>query len=149
MTQANVQIRQLGIDDYDDLINLWQRAGLHSLRPQGRDSRDAIERQLATGIQTILGLKIDRQLIGVVVTTHDSRKGWINRLAIAPEFRRQGFGAELIKAAEEQLHKQGMTVIAALIESENDPSYQLFRKAGYVEIDSGIHYMTKRESDAA
>ena len=149
MAQTKVHIRQLTIADYDSLIDLWQRAGLHSLRPHGRDSRDAIEQQLATGIQTILGTELDGCLIGVVVTTHDSRKGWINRLAIAPEHRRQGHGTELINVAEARLREQGTTVIATLVESDNDPSYELFKKTGYTEFDAGIHYMTKRGSDAA
>jgi hypothetical protein len=40
-----------------------------------------------------------------------------------------------------------MQVIAVLVESDNPASLELFRKAGYVEIDTGIHYLTKRDSD--
>jgi len=137
------------VDDYDELLALWQRAGLHSLKPRGRDSRASLARQLASTIQTILGLEVDGQLVGAVVATHDSRKGWINRLAVDPDHRRRGYGARLIAAAEEVLHEQGMRVIAALVESDNPASLALFRKAGYVEIDPGIHYLTKRDSDDA
>ena len=149
MTHTKIHIHQLTNANYDSLIDLWQRAGLHSLRPHGRDSREAIEQQLASGIQTILGMELNGCLIGVVVTTHDSRKGWINRLTIAPEHRRQGYGTALISAAETRLREQGMTVIATLIESDNDPSYELFKRTGYIEFDTDIHYMTKRDSDAA
>lgn len=142
-------IRPLTLEDYDALLELWQRAGLHSLRPQGRDSREAIARQLASGVQTILGLEVDGRLVGAVVATHDSRKGWINRLAVDPPFRRRGYGLRLVQAAEEALHKQGLQVIAALVESDNPASLALFQKAGYVEIDQGIHYLTKRESEEA
>ncbi len=146
--EENVTVRRLGMEDYDALLALWLRAGLHSVKPQGRDSRAGIARQLATGVQTILGLEVDGRLVGAVVATHDSRKGWINRLAVDPEYRRRGYAARLIAAAEEVLREQGMRIIAALVESDNVPSYALFRKAGYVEIDRGIHYLTKRESDA-
>ncbi|HHN94333.1 MAG TPA: GNAT family N-acetyltransferase [Anaerolineae bacterium] len=146
--EENVTVRRLGMEDYDALLALWLRAGLHSVKPQGRDSRAGIARQLATGVQTILGLEVDGRLVGAVVATHDSRKGWINRLAVDPEYRRRGYAARLIAAAEEVLREQGMRIIAALVESDNAPSYALFRKAGYVEIDRGIHYLTKRESDA-
>lgn len=139
------RIRTLGPEDYDRLLDLWQRSGLHSLRPQGRDSRDAIARQLQSGVQTILGLEVDGRLVGAVVATHDSRKGWINRLAVAPEFRRRGYGLRLVEAAEEVLRAQGMQIIAALVESDNPVSLALFQKAGYVENDPGIHYLSKRE----
>jgi len=141
------QVRVLGLQDYDRLLALWQQAGLHSLKPQGRDSRQAIARQLETGVQTILGLEVENRLVGAVVVTHDSRKGWINRLAVAPDFRRRGYGLRLVRAAEKVLRKQGIQIAAALVESDNPTSLALFQKAGYVEIDARIHYLTKRESD--
>jgi len=146
MPQENVQIRQLGLGDYDALLALWQRAGLHSLKPQGRDSRETLAQQLASGVQKILGLEVDGKLVGAVITTHDSRKGWINRLAVDPAYRRHDYGSQLVAAAEDRLRAQGMRVIAALVEPGNLSSLALFRKAGYVEGDPGIHYLTKRDS---
>jgi ribosomal protein S18 acetylase RimI-like enzyme len=147
MQKENLCIRRLGLDDYEELLALWRRAGLHSLKPQGRDSRASLAQQLASGVQTILGLEADGQLVGAVVATHDSRKGWINRLVVAPGHRRRGHAARLIAAAEKVLREQGIHVIAALVESDNPTSLALFRKVGYVEIDSRIHYLTKRDSD--
>ena len=145
--KGNLHIRRLGLEDYDELLALWQRAGLHSLKPRGRDSRAGLARQLASGVQTILGLEVDGQLVGMVVITHDSRKGWINRLAVDSDHRRRGYGDRLIVAAEEVLREQDIHVIAALVESDNPASLALFRKVGYLEIDPGIHYLTKRDSD--
>jgi ribosomal protein S18 acetylase RimI-like enzyme len=141
------QIRLLDVADYDRLMALWQRAGLHSLKPKGRDSRAEIAQQLESGIEKILGLEVDGRLVGCVVTSHDSRKGWINRLAVDPIYRRRGYGLRLVEAAEEMLRSQGMHIIAALIESDNPASLALFEEAGYVEIDRQIHYVSKRESD--
>ncbi len=140
-------IRPLGMEAYDDLMALWQRAGLHSLKPRGRDSRAAVAEQLASGVETILGLEIDHRLVGAVVATHDSRKGWINRLAVDPDYRRRGYGMELIQAAERVLREQGIRVIAALVESDNPASLALFERTGYVQVDAGMHYLTKRDSD--
>jgi len=146
MSEETAAIRVLSLDDYDQLTALWQCAGLHSVRPQGRDSRAALARQLQSGVQTILGLEIEGQLIGAVVATHDSRKGWINRLVVDPAHRRQGHATRLIAAAEQALRDQGMQIIAALIETDNPGSLALFRQAGYVEFDEGIHYVSKRDS---
>jgi ribosomal protein S18 acetylase RimI-like enzyme len=147
MSQKDIRARQLELDDYDELMALWQQAGLHSLRPKGRDSRAALAEQLASGVQTILGLEVDGELVAAVVATHDSRKGWINRLVVKPEHRRQGYAQRLIEEAEQVLREQDMRIIAALIESDNSASLALFQQAGYVEIDKGIHYLSKRDSD--
>lgn len=140
-------IRRLAIEDYEALVTLWQRAGL-KFRPQGRDSQEALSRQLRQERVTFLGAAKEGHLIGVVMVSHDGRKGWINRLAVDPVFRRQGLGARLIAAAEEELHGQGVEVIAALIEEENKPSLNLFQKEGYL-LDKEIFYLSKRPSEEA
>ncbi|MBP8972877.1 MAG: GNAT family N-acetyltransferase [Anaerolineae bacterium] len=135
----------LSAADYESVLALWQQAGLH-IRTAGRDSAEQFARQLAGGTQTVLGLRAAGALVGVVVVTHDGRKGWINRLAVHPDFRRQGVGRRLIVGAERLLHAQGIGIIAALIEDWNAPSLALFQGAGY-SVHPDIHYLTKRDSD--
>ena len=141
-------VRVLSLNDYERWMEVWQRAGLHSVRPQGRDSRQSFARQLASGTHTVIGLEVAARLVGVVLATQDGRKGWINRLAVLPEYRRRGYATHLVAEAERALHEQGLTVIAALIEPENDASLALFRRLGYLEA-VGMHYVSKRESGEA
>lgn len=144
----DITVRTLGLDDYPRWMEVWQQAGLHSVRPRGRDGREAFARQLATGTHTMIGLEVGTKLVGVVLATQDGRKGWINRLAILPEYRHLGYACRLVTEAERVLREQGITVIAALIEPENSASLALFRKCGYVEA-VGMHYVSKRESTDA
>jgi ribosomal protein S18 acetylase RimI-like enzyme len=138
------EIRRLTAADYDAVIALWLRAGLTSVRPDGRDSREAFAGQLERG-QIVLGLEEAGQLIGCVVATHDTRKGWINRLVIDPDHRRQGHAQRLIRAAEDALREQGMGVLCALIEDWNEASLALFQKAGY-RVGLDVIYVSKRDS---
>jgi ribosomal protein S18 acetylase RimI-like enzyme len=140
-------LRRLTIDDYDTVIALWQRSGLPTVRPTGRDSRSEFEKQLRQG-QIVIGLEDGNKLIGVVVATNDTRKGWINRLAIDPEYRRRGHGEELVHAAEEALSELGMKIMAALIEDYNMASLALFNKLGY-GLHPEVHYVSKRDSSDA
>jgi ribosomal protein S18 acetylase RimI-like enzyme len=137
-------LRRLTIDDHAAILALWQRAGLHSIRLEGRDSRAEFAKQLAGG-QIAIGLEENGNLIGVVLATNDTRKGWINRLAIDPDYRRQGYGEQLVHAAEEALRKAGMHLIAAFIEEGNAVSLALFEKLGYA-VHQNIYYMSKRDS---
>ncbi len=130
--------------DYRRITGLWEAAGL-TYKPEGRDHPDAIKRQMAGGAHTFLGLENEGgQLIGMVLTTHDGRKGWINRVAVHPDCRRQGIGLRLIEAAEETLQAQGMRIIAAQAEPDNAASVAMLTKAGYIEWE-GLHYFSKRE----
>ncbi|MGA2238947.1 MAG: GNAT family N-acetyltransferase [Candidatus Bathyarchaeia archaeon] len=118
-------LRHLTVDDYDAIIRLWKEAGLESVRLQGRDSHDAFAAQLAAG-QRVIGLEDAGQLIGAVLVTHDTRKGWINRLAIHPDHRRKGYATELIAAAERELREMDFQIFAVLIEADNNASQELF-----------------------
>ena len=137
-------LRHLTVDDYDAIIRLWKEAGLESVRLQGRDSHDAFAAQLAAG-QRVIGLEDAGQLIGAVLVTHDTRKGWINRLAVHPDHRRKGYATELIAAAERELREMGFRIFAVLIEAENNVSQELFAQEGYKAHD--IVCMSKRNSN--
>ncbi len=140
---AQWSLSTLTADDYDAVRDLWELSGL-SVKPAGRDSREQFAAQLAGGTQVVIGAWDAERLIGVVVVTHDGRKGWINRLAVHPDNRRQGLGLYLIAESERVLREQGMHIIAALIEDWNQASLALFARAGYSEY-ADIHYLTKRE----
>ena len=137
-------LRHLTIDDHAAILALWQRAGLHSIRPEGRDSRSEFEKQFAGG-QIAIGLEEAKKLIGVVIVTSDTRKGWINRLAIDPDYQRRGYGEQLVHAAEDVLHEAGIHLIAAFIEEGNAASLALFEKLGYAT-HQNIVYVSKRDS---
>jgi len=137
-------IRPIDKYDYDDLVTLWTRSGLE-YRPGGRDSREAMAAQFVRSDSCFLGMYDGDKMIGSVIGSHDGRKGWINRLAIDPDYRGRALAQKLIDAVEGFLHEQGIRVIAALIEDWNTPSLSAFKKAGY-DISDKILYCSRRTS---
>jgi ribosomal protein S18 acetylase RimI-like enzyme len=142
-----ITLCHLTADDYDSILALWQRAGLSS-RPQGRDGREAFAEQLEHGALA-LGLEDAEagKLVACALITDDTRKGWINRLAVDPDYRRQGLATRLIEEAELVLRAKDIHVFAALIQSDNVPSLSLFEREGYKQLD--IVYVTKRDYEDA
>jgi len=139
--------RDLTIADYDEILALWRRAGL-SVCPDGRDAPAAFARQLAGGLQRVVGLRAGSELVAVIVLTHDGRKGWINRLAVDPGFRRRGLASKLIAESERWFAEVlGLEIWAALIESENLESQALFGRVGYGRHE--LVYVSKRTRPGA
>ena len=56
MSTNELEERVLTPDDYEAIVALWRRAGLNSIRPQGRDSRAAFVRQLASSGTGLIGI---------------------------------------------------------------------------------------------
>lgn len=115
---TDIRIRTFCIEDYDKLIALWQDAGL-PYKPNGRDRRDYIERELKSSAGIFLVAESEGELIGSIFGTHDGRKGWINRLAVAPAYRKTGIAAKLVKEVENRLFDMGIGIIAGLIKDWN------------------------------
>ncbi|MBS3740509.1 MAG: GNAT family N-acetyltransferase [Candidatus Cloacimonetes bacterium] len=130
-------------DNYDELINLWQKAEL-PYKPKGRDSFSNISNQIKQKNCEIIFAKLSKKIIGSILVSHDGRKGWINRLAVLPEFRRHGLAQKLIKEAENWLEQAGIKIFACLIEGGNKNSMRLIEKAGYKNF-AGMQYYTKRK----
>ena len=132
--------------DYENVIVLWEEAGIH-YRPSGRESRQWMEKELKSAQAIFLVAVSDKRIVGVILGTHDGRKGWINRLAVAKEFRRQNVASELVTAAETRLNELGIEVIACLIEPENSISKSFFSKLGYTK--APVAYFSKKKSPDA
>ena len=137
-------IREFRIEDYEQVIELWQKAHLPH-KPKGRDSKDDIERELRADNAIFLVAEEKGRLIGSIFGTHDGRKGWINRVASAPAYQRQGIARTLVSEAEKRFQKIGIKIIACLIEDWNTESIVFFEKIGYTR-HHDILYFTKRES---
>jgi ribosomal protein S18 acetylase RimI-like enzyme len=138
-----VGIREFETEDYDDVMKLWRESKLPH-KPHGRDRRDRIAREIVQSNAIFLIAEKDGVLIGSAFGTHDGRKGWINRVAVAPKYRRQGIAEELVRQVEHRLHDMGIRIIACLIEDWNEESMEFFERIGYKR-HHDIFYFTKRE----
>jgi len=139
-----MEIREITIDNYEELVMLWSRAGL-SFKPKGRDSKDAIAAQMEAHPDFFLGAFEHSHIVGAVILSCDMRRGWINRLAVDPTYKRRGIAKALIAESEKILRKQGARIFCVLIEEYNVASKELFKKCGYVE-HRDIIYFSKRDS---
>lgn len=139
-----VTIRDMLLGDYNAVQRLWIDAGL-SFRPRGRDSLENVAVQLEQGTSVFLLAEVDGELAGVVLGTHDGRKGWINRLAVASAYRRRGIARLLVSEVEARLAALGLEITAALIETPNEESFAFFQAIGYI-YDAEIEYVSRRRS---
>jgi len=140
-----MKFKKLKIGNYDSIIEVWKRSGL-PIKKFGRDSKEDIQKQMKDDHLLFLGAFEDNRLIGVAIVNHEGRKGWINRLAVLPEFQRRGVASKLVGYGENWLTEKGIKIYATLIEDYNDSSKSLFKKLGY-KFHDDIFYYSKRESD--
>ncbi len=125
-------------EDAAALIQLWQRCGL--TRPWNDPAQD-IARKLADSpeLLAVLTLAAPGQgagaLVGSVMAGYDGHRGWINYLAVAPEYQRQGAGRQLMAWAQAQLQARGCAKINLQVRRGNAQVLDFYRALGFVPDD--------------
>jgi ribosomal protein S18 acetylase RimI-like enzyme len=146
MRDLDFIIRKARNEDYDGLIALWTRAGLHH-RPAGRDSRQNLEREMAdTGVDILVALSGDL-IVGSIIGTNDGRKGWVNRLAVDPAYRGNGIAKRLVEMVEGCFMARSLKIFSCLINAWNEPSQSLFEGIGYDRHPEVVYYSKRIDQD--
>lgn len=143
----SLRLRRLTIADYDPMIALWLLAGL-PFKPRGRDGIGPTTKLLNRPDAAAFGITHGAAIVACGIATYDGRRGWINRVAVHPDYRSRGLAGQIINACVSFLKEQGATVIGCQIEEENTPSMRAFEKAGFV-CWPDIRYFSIRDSSEA
>ncbi|MDI6740886.1 MAG: GNAT family N-acetyltransferase [Candidatus Edwardsbacteria bacterium] len=140
-----MNIRKLTIKDYHELIKLWERAKL-PIKPKGRDRKSHVAREMKCNPDFFIGAFDGRLMTGAVIASHDGRKGWLNRIAVDPDYRGRGIAKALTIAGEKTLRRHGIKIFGLLIHEYNKASLSLAQKMGYVP-HTDIMYLSKRDGE--
>lgn len=118
--------------DLDDVIALWELCGL--TRPWNNPEID-IFRKLAQRDQLFLLAVKDNQLIATVMGGYNGHRGWVNYLAVHPNFQRNGVATALVQQLEKRLIALGCPKLQLLIRKDNIDVQSFYEQLGYDEID--------------
>lgn len=126
----NLLIRSYIESDKQDIIQLWQECGL--IVPWNDPQRD-IERKLSTQPELFLVGSINNKIITSAMVGYEGHRGWVNYLAVHPDFQRQGAGQQIMKEAERRLLNLNCPKVQVQIRTTNSGVIKFYRKLGYVQ----------------
>jgi putative acetyltransferase len=123
----------LTLDDYDQVIALWQAA--EGVGLSEADSPEAIGQYLARNSGLSLAAWQDGLLVGAALCGHDGRRGYIHHLAVRPEARRQGIGRRLVQQCLASLRRQGVQKCHLFVFRANEEAIAFWRAIGFTARD--------------
>ena len=127
-----MKIRAYQDQDQPAVIALWQACGL--TRPWNNPARD-IARKLTEQPELFLVGTCADAVVATAMVGFDGHRGWINYLAVAPEFRGKSFGRQLVREAERLLAERGCPKLNLQVRSSNTQAIAFYRKLGYTQDD--------------
>ncbi len=128
----NLLIRSYRGEDKCDVIDLWIQCNL--VVPANNPEKD-IERKLAVNPKLFLVGMMDDTLVATCMAGYDGHRGWINYLAVAPQYRRQGIATRVMKAAERCLVSVGCPKINLQVRTSNMAVIQFYKSVGFSKDD--------------
>ncbi len=137
------KIRSFNDSDESAVISLWQQCNL--TRPWNNPYKD-IQRKLQVQPHSFLVGVVDEKVVATIMAGYEGHRGWINYLAVAPEYQRQGIGRAMMAEAERRLQDAGCPKINLQVRSTNHDVIQFYRALGYT-IDEVISLGKRLESD--
>jgi GNAT superfamily N-acetyltransferase len=123
-----VKIRRYEPGDLAAVMALWERCGL--TQPHHHPERDIAFVAGSPHAVLLVGL-IGTTLVGSAIAGQDGVRGWLYRVAVAPEERGHDYGRQLVAAAEAWLAGQGVHHIRLMIRPENAAVRDFYVRLGY------------------
>ena len=123
-----MDIRVFRTEDESAVVALWKRCGL--IRPWN-DPRKDIARKLAVQPELFLVGLADHTIVATAMAGYEEHRGWVNYLAVAPEWQRQGLGRSMMLEVERLLHSAGCPKINLQIRDTNAEAIGFYSALGY------------------
>ena len=125
-----MNIRNMILDDYDDVYALWMSCagmGLNNLD----DSRNGIDAFLKRNPSTCFVAEDDNRLVGAIMVGNDGRRGYIYHTVVHPEYRKQGIASQMVDVALQSLKQCGIHKVALVVFDRNEVGNQFWENCGF------------------
>lgn len=124
----NFVVRPYQDPNQTQVIELWRACGL--VMPWN-DPKQDIQLKLQMQPDLFLVGLVDTQLISTVMAGYEGHRGWLNYLAVAPTYQRQGIGRRMVEAATTRLKAMNCPKINLQIRTSNPTAIEFYQRLGF------------------
>ncbi len=140
-----MNIRKMTINDYEGVYELWINTPGMGMRSVD-DSKEGIEKYLNRNPETYFIAEAENKIIGVILSGHDGRRGYIYHTTVRNTARKQGIGTALVKLAIKALKEQGINKVALVAFNTNKSGNSFWESQGF-EARNDLVYRNKSLND--
>lgn len=130
--EDTMKIRKMTINDYEGVYELWINTPGMGMRSVD-DSKEGIEKYLDRNPKTCFVAEVENEIVGVILSGHDGRRGYIYHVAVNDSVRKQGIGTMLVNSAIETLKEQGINKVVLVAFDKNKLGNSFWESQGFEE----------------
>jgi ribosomal protein S18 acetylase RimI-like enzyme len=112
------------------LVDLWAKCNL--IVPQN-DPVEDIQRKLDFQSELFFVALLSGKLIGSIMAGYEGHRGWLNYLAVLPEYQKRGYGRKLVERAVDELSRLGCLKVNLQVRRSNVSVIQFYKHLGFKE----------------
>lgn len=110
------------------MVDLWKKCNL--VVPQNDPIRD-IQKKVEFQPELFLIGLLDGKVISSIMVGYEGHRGWINYLAVTPEFQRRGYGRQLVQKGIDELRKMGCLKVNLQVRNTNVAVINFYKHLGF------------------
>jgi ribosomal protein S18 acetylase RimI-like enzyme len=122
-------LRVFRIEDYDEVVALWQRSEGVGLNES--ETRPAIAAFLHRNPRLSFVAEKKGRIIGAVLCGHDGRRGYLHHLAVSKRHRQLGIGRQLVSACLAKLRKADVQKCSIFLFASNIAGLKFWQRIGW------------------
>ena len=138
-----LQIRPYRSDDEVAVVGLW--AACQLIGPLNNPHQDIV-RKLRVNPEWFLVGELDGRIVATCMMGYEGHRGWINYLAVAPEYQRRGIARQIMDEAERLLREAGCPKINLQVRTANAQVIEFYKSLGF-KIDDVVSMGKRLETD--
>jgi ribosomal protein S18 acetylase RimI-like enzyme len=116
-------------EDLDTVLALW--AATEGVGLNESDTPDHLRAYLERNPSLSMVARDGTKLVAAILCGHDGRRGYLNHLAVAPEYRNRGLGTQIVETCLASLSALGILRCNIFVYVDNERGERFWTRGGW------------------
>lgn len=127
---CNYQIRNMTIEDYEAVYELWQSIHGFGVRSID-DSKEGIDRFLRRNPTTSVVAVCEDEIVGAILCGHDGRRGCFYHVCVREDYRKHGIGKAMAITCMKALQDEQINKVCLIAFKQNEVGNAFWKSVGW------------------